>query len=60
MKNAGATNQRLVNRIFKDQIGRNMEVYIDNMVVKYRLAKSHLDDLHEVFQTLSLYNMKLN
>lgn len=34
LKNAGATYQRLVDRVFRDQIGRNMEVYVDDMVIK--------------------------
>ena len=34
LKNAGATNQRLVNVMFADQLGRTMEVYIDDMLVK--------------------------
>ena len=38
LKNAGATYQRLVNRIFAWQIGRNMEVYVDNMLTKSVIA----------------------
>lgn len=34
LKNAGVKYQRLVNKVFKEQIGRNMEVYIDDMLVK--------------------------
>jgi hypothetical protein len=34
LKNAGATYQRLVNKMFQAQIGRNMEVYVDDMLVK--------------------------
>ena len=45
LKNAGATYQRLVNQIFSKQIGRNMEVYVDDMLVKSREAKTHLADL---------------
>ena len=41
-KNAGATYQRLVNQMFSKQIGRNMEVYVDDMLVKSREAKTHL------------------
>ncbi|XP_043694098.1 uncharacterized protein LOC122644780 [Telopea speciosissima] len=49
-KNAGATYQRMVNVVFKDQIGRNMEVYIDDMLVKSRRVEHHITDLVEVFQ----------
>ena len=51
LKNAGATYQRLVNKMFSRQIGRNMEVYVDDMLVKSREELTHLDDLKETFST---------
>ena len=60
LKNAGATYQRLVNQMFKKQIGRNVEVYVDDMLVKSREEEDHLNDLRETFNTLRQYNMKLN
>ena len=60
LKNAGATYQRLVNQMFKKQIGRNVEVYVDDMLVKSREEEDHLDDLRKTFNTLRQYNMKLN
>ena len=60
LKNAGATYQRLVNRMFQKQIGATMEVYIDDMLVKSTVAKSHIAHLSEAFQILRNYNMKLN
>ena len=60
LKNAGATYQRLVNRMFSKQIGRNMEVYVDDMLIKSREELVHLDDLKETFTTLKQYQMKLN
>uniref|UniRef100_A0A2N9EKU0 Uncharacterized protein n=1 Tax=Fagus sylvatica TaxID=28930 RepID=A0A2N9EKU0_FAGSY len=60
LKNAGATYQRLVNKMFHDQIGRNVEVYVDDMLVKSKNDEDHLSDLKETFQTLRRYNMKLN
>jgi len=60
LKNAGATYQRLMNKMFAHQIGRNVEVYVDNMLVKGRREDDHLDDLKETFDTLHSYNMKLN
>ncbi len=60
LKNAGATYQRLVGQVFKDQIGRNMEVYVDDMLVKSRTAEDHMADLNETFSTLKKYRMKLN
>ena len=55
LKNAGATYQRLMNRMFHDQIGRNVEVYVDDMLVKSREEDDHLDDLKETFETLRKY-----
>ena len=60
LKNAGATYQRLVNHMFHPQIGRNVEVYVDDMLVKSLDEGKHLDDLQETFDTLRRYNMKLN
>ncbi|CAA0841932.1 Unknown protein, partial [Striga hermonthica] len=60
LKNAGATYQRLVDQIFKDQLGRNMEVYVDDMLVKSKMEADHVGDLRETFQTLRKYGMKLN
>jgi hypothetical protein len=60
LKNAGATYRRLVNRMFRDQITRNVELYVDDMLVKSRKAISHLADLEETFNTLRRYQMKLN
>jgi hypothetical protein len=60
LKNVGATYQRLVNKMFHDQIGRNVEVYVDDMLVKSKKDEDHLTDLKETFQVLRRYNMKLN
>jgi hypothetical protein len=60
LKNAGATYQRLVNRMFRAQIGRNMEVYVDDMLVKSLNVGDHVMDLAETFETLRRYQMKLN
>ena len=60
LKNAGATYQRLVNKIFNKQIGKNMEVYMDDMLVKSKEELAHLDDLRETFATLKQYQIKLN
>ena len=60
LKNAGATYQRLVNKMFCKQIVRNMEVYVDDMLVKSKEEFAHLDDLKETFATLRKYKMKLN
>ena len=60
LKNAGATYQRLMNKMFAHQIGRNVQVYVDNMLVKSQRNDDHLDYLRETFDTLHSYNIKLN
>ncbi|GKC10583.1 reverse transcriptase domain-containing protein [Tanacetum coccineum] len=60
LKNVGATYQRLVDKVFKDQIGRNLEAYVDDMVIKSRDEKGLLTDIEETFKTLRKINMKLN
>ena len=60
LKNAGTTYQRLMNRVFASQIRRNVQVYVDDMLVKSRREEDHLEDLRETFDTLCSYNMKLN
>ena len=60
LKNAGATYQRLMNKMFTHQIRRNIQVYVDDMLVKSLRKNDHLDDLQETFNTLRSYNMKLN
>ena len=60
LKNAEATYQRLVNRMFQKHIGTTMEVYIDDMLVKSTTAELHIAHLSEAFQILREYNMKLN
>ncbi|GKU87084.1 hypothetical protein SLEP1_g1535 [Rubroshorea leprosula] len=60
LKNAGATYQKLVQIIFKLQIGKNIEVYVDDMIVTSVRAEDHIDDLNETFQNLRRAQMKLN
>ncbi|RVX06118.1 Retrovirus-related Pol polyprotein from transposon 17.6 [Vitis vinifera] len=60
LKNAGATYQRLMTKIFKPLIGRSVEVYIDDIVVKSKTREQHILHLQEVFYLLRKYDMKLN
>lgn len=50
----------MVTRMFKDQFGKNMEAYIDNIVVKSKEAQKHLEDLSEVFGVLRRHCLRLN
>ena len=60
LKNVEATYYRLVNAMFKDLIGKTIEVYVDDMLVKLKLAKDHMVHLEETFSILRKYHMKLN
>ena len=60
LKNAGAIYQRMVTRMFKDQIVKMMEIYIDDMVVKSKLSQNHLEDLTKTFRILRLHKLRLN
>ena len=52
LKNVGATYQLLVNKIFKNQIDCNIEVYVNDMLVKSRATPDHIADLQEIFDIL--------
>ncbi|XP_072084361.1 uncharacterized protein [Arachis hypogaea] len=60
LKNARTTYQRLMDKVFTKQIGRNIEVYVDDMVAKTKVGNNHLDELTEIFAQISHYNMHLN
>ncbi|XP_073138042.1 uncharacterized protein [Henckelia pumila] len=60
LKNAGATYQRLMDRVFASQIGRNVKVYVDDILVKSQDDVGLLADLKETFSTLKAYQVKLN
>ena len=60
LKNAEATYQRLVNRIFKPLIGHTMEVYVDDMIMKSKNSTDHVRHLKETFDLLRKYRIKLN
>ena len=60
LKNARTTYQRLVNKIFKELIGKTMEVYIDDMLVKSIKAANHIAHLEEAFGVLRKHRMMLN
>jgi hypothetical protein len=60
VKNAGATYQWCMQACLKEQIGRNIEVYVDDIVIKSSKADSLLEDLRETFANLDRYNIKLN
>ena len=60
LKNVGATYQRLVTKMFRPLIGKTIEVYIDDMLVKSKECSDHAKHLQEAFKLLRAYGMKLN
>ncbi|XP_050150474.1 uncharacterized protein LOC126625417 [Malus sylvestris] len=60
LKNADATYQRAMNAIFHDLIGHNMEVYIDDIVVKSKTEEQHLIDLRQALTRIRIHKLKMN
>ena len=60
LKNASTTYQRLMNKMFMQQIRRNVQVYVNDMLLKSKREEDHLGNLKETFNTFRSYNMKLN
>jgi hypothetical protein len=60
LKNAGATYQRAMNYIFHKLIGRIVEIYIDDVVIKSKGYKEHLADLHETLECIRKHGLKMN
>ena len=60
LKNAGSTYQRMMTRMFELQMGKSIEVYIDDMVVKSKLVSDHVRDLGDIFEILRKYRLRLN
>jgi hypothetical protein len=60
LNNTGATYQRMMQNCLRSQIGLNIQVYIDDMVITTRKEESLIDDLKETFDNLERYKLKLN
>ncbi|XP_059281345.1 uncharacterized protein LOC132035043 [Lycium ferocissimum] len=60
LKNAGATYMRAMTTIFHDMIHKEIEVYVDDIIIKSRKSSDHLTDLKKFFDNLRRYNLKLN
>ena len=60
LKNAGSTYQRMMTRMFESQLGKNIEIHIDDMVVKSKVVSEHLEDLRTIFEILRKYKLCLN
>ena len=60
LKNAGSTYQRMMTRMFEPQLGKVIEVYIDDMVVKSKMVSEHVKDLEIIFDILREHKLWLN
>ena len=60
LKNAGSTYQRMMTKMFEPQLGRNIEIYIDDMVVKSKVVSEHVEDLTNIFGILRRHKLRLN
>ena len=60
LKNAGSIYQRMMTKMFKPQLGKNVKVYIDDMVVKSKVVPEHVGDLENIFETLRKHKLGLN
>ena len=60
LKNVGATYQRLVTKMFRPLLGKTIEVYIDDMLVKSKERPNHAEYHKEAFELLRAYGMKFN
>ena len=60
LKSAGSTYQRMMTRMFEPQLGKSIEVYIDNMVVKSKVVSEQVEDLRNIFEILRKHKLRLN
>ena len=60
LKNVGSTYQRMMTRIFESQLGKNIKIYVDDMVVKSKVVFEHLGDLDSTFNVLRKHKLRLN
>ena len=60
LKNAGSAYQRMMTKMFEAQMGKNIEVYIDDMVVKSKIVSKHIRDFTNIFKILRGHKLRLN
>ena len=60
LKNARSTYQKMMTKMFESQLGKNIEVYIDDMVVKSKVESEHIYDLRNIFKILRKHKLHLN
>ena len=60
LKNAGSIYQRIMTKMFESQMDKNIEVYINDMVVKSKIVSEHIGDLTNIFKILRGHKLYLN
>ena len=60
LKNVGSTYQRMMTKMFEPQLGKNVEVYINDIIVKSKLVSEHVGDLTSIFEILREHKLRLN
>ena len=60
LKSAGSTYQKMITRMFEPQLGKIIEAYIDDMVVKSKVVSEHVGDLRNIFEILRKHKLRLN
>ena len=60
LKNTGSTYQRMMTKVFEPQLGKNIEIYIDDLVVKSKLESEHVNDLGNIFKILRRHKLRFN
>jgi len=60
LKNARSTYQRMMTRMFEPQLGKSIEIYIDDMVVKSKVESRNINDLGNIFEILRRHKLQLN
>ena len=60
LKNVRDTYQRMITRMFEPQLGKSIEIYMDDMVVKSKLESEHINDLSNIFEILRRHKLQPN
>ena len=60
LKNAGSIYQRMMTRMFRPQLGKSIEIYINDKVVKSKMVFEHVGDLENIFEILRRHKLRLN
>ena len=60
LKNAGSAYQRMMTKMFEPQLGKSIEIYIDDMVVKSKMVSKQAKDLRDIFKILRRHKLRLN